>query len=104
MPEFNEMCSLDQFIAAFQANDLLFKKRVQSYISAGLYFDFISGVRYSHGMEHLSLVLKEVGIGVCLRLSDNIFRSWRGSVTRMMKRMRCLTYIAIKSGRPINSH
>lgn len=60
LPELNKMCSLDQFIAAYQANDLLFKYRAQSYISAGLYFDFISGVRYSHGMERLSLVMKEM--------------------------------------------
>lgn len=61
LPELNKMCSLDQFIAAYQANDLLFKGRVQSYASAGLYFDFISGVRYSHGMERLNLVMREMG-------------------------------------------
>lgn len=60
LPELNKMCSLDQFIAAFQANDLLFEKRVRSYTSAGLYFDFISDVRYSHGVERLNMVMKEM--------------------------------------------
>ena len=58
--QLNEMRSLDQFITAYQSNDLLFGKRIQSYVGAGSYFGFINGVRHSHGMERLDLVMKEM--------------------------------------------
>lgn len=60
LPELNRMHSLDQFITAYQSNDLLFEKKVQSNVGAGLYFGFINGVRHSHGMERLDLVMKEM--------------------------------------------
>lgn len=60
LPELNEMCSLDQFIAAYQSNDLLFEKRIQSKIGAESYFGFINSVRNSRGRERLDLVMKEM--------------------------------------------
>ena len=60
LPQFNEMRSLDQFITAYQSNDLLFGKRIQSYVGAGSYFVFINSVSHSHGMERLDLVMKEM--------------------------------------------
>ena len=66
LPELNKMCSLDQFITAYQSDELLFEKRIQSNVGAGLYFGFIAGVRYSRGMERLDLVRTEMaewGVG-----------------------------------------
>lgn len=60
LPELNEMHSLDQFISAYKSNELLFEKRIQTYMGADSYFSFISGVRYSHGMERLDLIRKEM--------------------------------------------
>lgn len=60
LPELNEMRSLDQFIAAYQSNDLLFEKRIQPKIGAESYFGFINSVRNSRGRERLDLVMKEM--------------------------------------------
>lgn len=60
LPELKKMHSLDQLIAAYESDELLFAKRIQSYFGAGLYFKFITGVRYSRGMERLNLVMKEM--------------------------------------------
>ena len=61
LPELNKMCSLGQFTTAYQSNDILLEKKVQSYPGAGLYFGFINGVRHSCGMERLNLVMREMG-------------------------------------------
>lgn len=60
LPELGKMFSLDQFLTAYQSNDLLFGKRVQTYIGAGAYMEWISRVRYSHGVERLNLIMTEM--------------------------------------------
>lgn len=60
LPEMNGIHSLTDLIRLYEANGLLFQKRIRLYPDSQNYYKFISQVNKSSGIKRMALIVEEM--------------------------------------------